>query len=225
MIETEVFKRRIFDFEKLQKFGFIRKNDVYIYERYLCEGMFAEITVTPTGQVSGKVVDEELGEEYVNHRLEGVTGAFVVGIKNAYEALLREIAEAATYEKLYIGDQTNRINDLFIEKYKVSPEFLWEKFPHFGVYRNAESKKWFAIVMNIAKGKLIPDAVGEAEVMNLKLGERCKEFLGEGIYPSYHMNHDAWVTVVLDDTLPDQKIEEMIEISYFNSFPKRKRKE
>ena len=71
--------------------------------------------------------------------------------------------------------------------------------------------------MNIGRGKVVSGETGEVEVMNLKLDERADHYIAKGTYPSYHMNHKSWVTVILDGTLPDSLIEEMIEISYANS--------
>ena len=220
MIECEVFERRTVCFDKLEEFGFIRLKEGYLIEKRIYDGMLARLTIAFSGDIKGSVIDAELGEEYVNHRLESATGAFVVGVRRAYEAFLREIADAVTLEKRYIGDQTNRIDAFLCQKYGVMPEFLWKKFPHFGVYRNPDSRKWIAIIMNINKGKVLSGAEGMTEVMNLKLENRAQEYLGEGVYPSYHMNHKSWVTVLLDESLPDAMIEEMIEISFRNSFGK-----
>ena len=222
MIENEVFKRRTILFDRLENFGFERKNGVFVLTKNIYEGMTAVVTVSADGAVTGEVFDEDFTEPYVNYRVEGATGAFVVGVRNAYLAFLNEIARAVTEEKLYMGCQTNRIHSFICEKYAVKPEFMWKKFPHFGVYRNVESKKWFAIIMDIGRGKVFPKEEGEIEVMNLKLDERAEEYVKSGAaHPSYHMNHKSWVTVVFDDGVPDQTIQEMIEISFQNSFKKK----
>lgn len=224
MIEREVFKRRTILFDKLETFGFIRENDVYVLERSLTEGMTCRVTISSAGDVIGKVYDAELGEEYVNHRNESATGAFVVGVRTAFENFLREIAEACSIPKLYVGDQTNRVNAHIASEFGVSPEFLWVKFPHFGVYRNPATRKWFAIIMNVAKGKVVPGSEGEAEVMNLKLDDRTEEYLGVGVYPSYHMNQKSWVSVLLDGTVSDDVIAEMLAVSFANSDKRAKRR-
>ena len=167
-IEREIFKRRVIHYDLLEKYGFIRTNEGYFIEKKIYEGMLARLRILSDGSIVGEVVDEEFGEVYVNHRLEDATGAFVVGVRDAYEIFLREIAAAVTSGKTYIYDQTNRIHDLIVHKYGVQPEFLWERFPNFGVYRNVSSRKWFAIIMNIGRGKVVPGETGEVEVMNLK---------------------------------------------------------
>lgn len=35
-----------------------------------------------------------------------------------------------------------------------------------------------------------------------------------GIYPGYHMNKMNWITLILDDSLPDAMIHELINKSY-----------
>ena len=213
-MEKDVFKRRIIRFDQLESFGFVATNEGYVYERKLCDGLIARVSVSPQGDVTGKVFDTDFGEEYVNHRQEQVTGAFVVGVKNAYLALLEEIAQATTVPQLYLGDQANRLNDYIFEKYGVSPEFMWSKFPHYGVYRNSINRKWFAIVMNLDKSKLNSALQGEADVMNVKPGDRVREFIEKGAYPCYHMNHKNWVSVILDGSLTDDLVKEMVDLSF-----------
>ena len=36
----------------------------------------------------------------------------------------------------------------------------------------------------------------------------------KGIYPSYHMNKNNWVSIILDDTLNDEDIMNLIQISF-----------
>lgn len=216
-MENEIFKRKTIAFDKLEKFGFTRVKDEYFIERKIYGGMIARVTISLSGAVRGKVFDEDFGEPYVNHRIEGAEGAFVVGVRNAYLAFLREIAEGVARDKDYIFDQSNRINDYIEEEFGVRAEYMWKKFPHYGVYRNPTSSKWFAILMNIPKSKVIAGEEGEIEVINMKTDEMTPRYLKAGAYPSYHMNHENWITVILDDTLPDDLIKEMLLCSYRNS--------
>ena len=48
-------------------------------------------------------------------------------------------------------------------------------------------------------------------IMNLKSEEHYDI---DGIYPAYHMNHKTWISVVLDDTICDDKIMELIQSSF-----------
>lgn len=113
---------------------------------------------------------------------------------------------------------------MIYEKYQVIPEFLWSTAPNYGVFRNAKSEKWFGIVMNIDKSKIIPSQTGEIEVLNLKLDDDVPKYLKiNGIYPSYHMSKKNWVSIILDDTLSDEEILKLVAISYKNSNIKSKK--
>ena len=108
------------------------------------------------------------------------------------------------------------------KKYKSTPEYLWRRYPEYAVFRHEDNRKWFAIIMDIGRGKVFPGEEGEIEVMNLKLDDKAEDYVKQGAaHPSYHMNHKSWVTVVFDDGVPDRTIKEMIEISFQNSFKKK----
>lgn len=53
-------------------------------------------------------------------------------------------------------------------------------------------------------------------MINVKiLPEERKRLCGTaGIYPAWHMNKKSWVSLILDDTLPDGQIMEFLEESY-----------
>lgn len=57
---------------------------------------------------------------------------------------------------------------------------------------------------------------GMVDVLNLKTNEELADELHkrEGIYPAYHMNHRKWSSVVLDGTLIDAEVMELVEESY-----------
>ena len=140
---------------------------------------------------------------------------------------MSDIAEKTTYERLYAFDQTNRISDAFYDLFHAKPEFMWEKFPRYGVYRNADTRKWFAIIMNLSARKVTPNAdslglFGEIEVVNFNLGDRVAEFVQKGAFPSYHMSKKNWVTAVLNDSLSDDLILEMAKISFERSKGKKR---
>ena len=215
-IEDEVFKKYKLKKDKLISYGFKKKNEIYKYSKTFMNGDFrAEICIDTDGHVSGKVIEIELEEEYTNLRIENAIGEFVNTVRDEYIKILKDIANNCFDKKEFIFEQTNRITSLINKKYNALPEFLWDKFPGFGVFRNTRSNKWFAIIMNIDRSKIIADKTGEIEVLNVKLGDDVKNYLGtEGIYPSYHLSKKSWISIILDDTLSDTKIMDLIDISY-----------
>lgn len=36
----------------------------------------------------------------------------------------------------------------------------------------------------------------------------------QGIYPTYHMNKEYWISILLDGTISKEKIQELIDESY-----------
>ena len=215
-IESEVFKKYKLKESNLIPYGFIKEKELYKYSKEFMNNTFkADIYINNEGQVLGKVIELELNEEYTNFRMENAIGEFVNTVRDEYIKILQDIANKCYEREEFIFEQTNRITNLISEKYNVAPEFLWDKFPGFGVFRNARSNKWFGIIMNIDKSKIISDKAEEIEVLNVKLDDDVQKYLGvKGIYPSYHLSKKSWITIILDDTLSDREIMDLIDISY-----------
>ena len=70
--------------------------------------------------------------------------------------------------------------------------------------------------MHINKNKLNPTLNEDIEIMNVKLDpEEILTLLNhEGFYKAYHMNKKYWITFLLDDTLNDEIIMDLINKSY-----------
>ncbi len=102
------------------------------------------------------------------------------------------------------------------EIYHVEKEIPWKDAPGYFVFRHAENRKWFAVIMDIPKAKLGLSGEEILDVVNLKcdpilIGTLCAE---KGFFPAYHMNKEHWITVALDGSAPDDKIEMLLEMSF-----------
>ena len=102
------------------------------------------------------------------------------------------------------------------ENYNVLQEYPWEKYHNYTTFKHTNSKKWFALIADVSYKKLHIEKEGIVNVINLKnipemIGGLRKE---EGILPAYHMNKEYWITILLDGTVPKQKIFDLIDISY-----------
>ena len=215
-IESEVFKKYVPNYDKLIKYGFEKyKNEYKLSKKFMDNKFIADIIIDDKEQVIGKVIEIELNEEYTNFRVEANTGEFVGKVREEYKSILQDIANKCFEKEYFIYNQTNRITKLINEKYGVSPEFLWDFVPDYGVFRNIRSNKWFGIVMNIDKSKILQTETGEVEVLNLKLDENVTKALKlNGVYSPYHSSKKNWVSIILDDTLSDKKIMELVKLSY-----------
>ncbi len=216
-IENDIFKRTKVLFNKLESYGFIKNNNKYIYEQPFLNNTFkAVITIDEKGSIKGKVIDLQMDDEYLALRTS-MNGEFVEKVRDSYKDILRDIKANCYESRYFIYDQTNRINNLIKIEFNDEPEFLWDKTPGCGVYRNKDNNKWYGIIMNIDYSK-IDNKTGEIEIMNVKLDEdKIKELIKhKGYYKAYHMNKKYWITILLDETLSDDEILDKIEKSYHN---------
>ncbi|MFQ8988888.1 MAG: MmcQ/YjbR family DNA-binding protein, partial [Intestinibacter sp.] len=218
-IESEVFKKERLNKVKLEQYGFVKENDEYKYSKnFMHDNFRADIVIDKNGKVSGKVFDLEVNEEYTSFRIESVVGEFVNRVKKEYINILKDIAVKCFEKQYFVNDQSNRITKLIKEKYDVEPEFLWEKFPNYAVFRNARSEKWFGAIMDIDRSKIIPNQEGDTEILDIKLDDETEKYLKyRGIYPAYHMSKKSWITIILDDSLKDEEILKLIDISFQSS--------
>lgn len=224
-IEQDIFKRAKINLKSLKPYGFIKTKNIWKYEKEFMDGKFlALIEVNNDGIIKGKVIDRENEEEYLPMTVKVSGSAFAGIVKSHYEDILDDIKEKCAVSEHFLFPQSNRIAELILEKYNVKPDFPWKDYDTFGVFRNSDTNKWFALIMNIDKSKLIKKEKGEVDVINLKLDkdEITELIQKKGYYPAYHMNKKNWITLILDETLTDLTIMGHIDESYSYTFGKRK---
>ncbi len=190
-IEEELFRKTKIDFVKISEYGFKKDKSLYKYSKNIMNDNFkVDIEINKAGIVKGKVYDLSFGEEYTNFRIGGNAGSFVGQVRDEFENLLKDIRSNCFTRVDFIYEQSNRITKAIKEKYGNSPKFEWEKFPGYATFRNKDNKKWYGIIMNIDKSKLIENSSGEIEIIDIKLEPNEIEYLlkQDGFYPAYHMN-------------------------------------
>ncbi len=102
------------------------------------------------------------------------------------------------------------------DRFGGEPEYPWAGSPDSFIVRHASNRKWYALVMGVERRRLGLPGEGAVDVLNVK----CGPILGgsyrslPGVLPAYHMNKNHWLTVLLDGTVPDDAIIELLEISY-----------
>lgn len=215
-IENNIFKRAVVNYNKLIEFGFKKEKDHYTYSCLLKDDDFKlEVSIDKNGIVKYKVIDTQVNEEYTNIYTE-MSGEFTNKIRNNCKEVLTDIKNKCFINKYFIYDQTNRIAAYILNKYSCEPEFLWDKTPGCGVFRNKNNKKWFGIIMNIDFSKL-DNKNGEVEIINVKINRnRLDELLKiNGFYKAYHMNKRDWISIILNGTLKDEDIIALIDESYY----------
>lgn len=102
------------------------------------------------------------------------------------------------------------------ETYGATGEHLFANYPNFVVFRHADHRKWFAVIMELPKEKVGIPARGDICVVNLKCDSRLigSFRLEPGIYPAYHMSKNHWLTVALDGTVDEDKIRFLLGMSF-----------
>lgn len=220
-IEETVFSRKRWIESKMLAYGFHKANKTYILEKPFLDGDFKTVlSVTPKGQVTGKVIDTITQDEYYQLRQETATGPYVNRVRSAYRSLLTDIADSCCSDVLFASSQANRLTQAILDHFQVKPDFPWEhssRYQSYGAFRHTSNRKWFALIMNVKREVLDKDGnTSLIDILNVKIppaqGDELRQI--PGIYPAYHMNHKTWISVVLDETLPDEKILELIDTSY-----------
>ena len=109
------------------------------------------------------------------------------------------------------------IFDYIRKKYEVLPEYPWRRYDDNAVFRHADNKKWFALLMSVQRNRMGLSGAESADVINLKMDDmffRDQIIQEDGILPAYHMNKKSWVSIILDDTLQDEELKQRICESY-----------
>lgn len=119
---------------------------------------------------------------------------------------------------IYQNPQTIRIIAHIKSEYGATPEFLWpERSPDYCIFRHSDNRKWFALIGTVPPVTLGIDGDQKAEIINLKFDKgEALDFAeaSDHIFPAYHMNKNNWITILLDGSLSDDFIFELIKKSY-----------
>ncbi len=218
-LEEEIFNNFIIDKDKLINYGFKLKNNKLIFEKKLSKDDFKAIFEFDD-KWSGKIFDLSTNDEYINFRIENLSG-FSSEIREEYTNLLIDIRNKCSKKEWQSFAQAKRISKYIEEKYKDLPEFLWEKFPNYAIYRKKENKKWYVLfgAVNLFKVDKKSKSKDMVEIINIKVNkEEIQNLIKQkGIFEAYHMNKKSWITIILDDTLKDIEIEKLIDKSYQNA--------
>lgn len=122
--------------------------------------------------------------------------------------------------------QRERLTRYMQDTYGTEAEHLWADTPDCAVFRHPSSKKWYAIIMTVRFDRLGLPGEELVDVMNVKCGAIMTGSLlsQKGFLPAYHMNKNYWISILLNDSVPDDQIVLLLELSYDSVAPKRKRK-
>ncbi|MFD1386756.1 MmcQ/YjbR family DNA-binding protein [Oceanobacillus oncorhynchi subsp. oncorhynchi] len=101
-------------------------------------------------------------------------------------------------------------------KYITEPDYPWAKFSNYAVLRHKENSKWFGLLMDVDKEKLNIEGEGTVDVLNVKCDPELSSILRKenGILPAYHMNKEHWISILLDGSISEDEIFQLVDASY-----------
>lgn len=215
MIEDEMFKRYVPDYSRFNEYGFVFKNNCWIFEKLILNDSFRIVIRVIDDRVNGKVIDLDSDFEYTAFRVNDGVGEFSSKIRELFTDTLLDIREKCFNIKLFVSNQANRIGELIYNKYGDLPYYEWDSTPDTGVFKHKITKKWYGIVMNVKRCK-ISSGDDLVDVLNVKIdAEKVKILLqNDYFYPAYHMNKKYWISVILDDSVNDDEIMNLVDESY-----------
>ena len=209
------FKYKRLNREKILQHGFIVDGENFIrHEKFLTDFTLT-IIIDNRGYVTTKILDAD-GEPYTLHLVESASGNFVGTVKAEHERILNELAAQCFDDENFSGRQAQKLVEHIREKFSDEPEFLWEKYPNYAVFRRKDNRKWYALVAGIPKKFLHLAGDDELEILNVRVEPTELDNIvdDEKYFRGWHMNKKSWLTVRLDETLTDKELCTRLERSY-----------
>lgn len=213
---TVRFEGRKENRQKLLACGFEARGDRLFLCRDLANGqMRLDLTVEADGTLTTAVTDVAAEEEYVLHLVPEASGTFVGRVRAEYQAVLDEICERCYDPTAFAVGQSRKLVGYVRESYGEELEFLWEKTPDCAIWRRADNRKWYGLLMVIPKRKFGLDSDERVEVLNFRHNAAKDGTIvdGQRYFPAYHMNKTHWVSVLLDASVPTGELTERLERS------------
>lgn len=205
--------------EKLQVFGFEKIGEEFVYSQEIMNGDFLLQLKLQGDKMDYQVFDQETDDEYVQVKMEAMTGEFVGQVREACQEIFLMIRANCFEEVGFLYEQSSRLQDYVAKTYGGRLEYLWENSSkngnlHAGVFRHQDTKKWYGIFMTIDWSKFENGKTGQIEVLNVKNNQVADLLKKAGIYPEFHMNKKYWLSLPLDDTLTDTELFSLLDKSF-----------
>ena len=114
--------------------------------------------------------------------------------------------------------------DHCLQTYATIPDYPFDDWMESAVFRHADSRKWYAIILRVSRRKFGQNSDEIIDVVNLKLPLEMFGSFGEadGVFPAYHMNKLHWISVLLPDA-QEETVKFLTNVS-FEATKSRKKK-
>jgi predicted DNA-binding protein (MmcQ/YjbR family) len=102
------------------------------------------------------------------------------------------------------------------DNYNTEPDYPFEDSPKAAVLRHRINRKWYGLIMDVSYNTVGISKDGMIDIINIKLDPEMIIQLSsqKGFCPAYHMNKTHWITIVLDGSVRDDEIFNLIDLSY-----------
>ena len=111
------------------------------------------------------------------------------------------------------------------ERYGTEPDYPFNDKYNSAVLRHSDTRKWYGIILNVSPRVFGLLGDEKVDVINLKIDPiMMGSFLQEkGIFSAYHMSKTCWISVLLDETVSEETLSFLIDISFELTDKKRKK--
>ena len=215
-LAEELFLKHTAEVEALIPYGFQKEGDSYYLSRPIHNGEFDLQVVIKDQKIDAKLIEVAFHEEYTMINVEA-SGSFVASLKEECSRVLLDIREKCFREEFFLSRQANRIAERIKSKYGVSPEIMKFGSASNGVFRNPLTRKWIGMIMLNKKSNITGDSEEKVECLSLNFKDKAQLYVQKGIYHPYKKKNKNWIVILMDDTLSDREIMDLVEISCENS--------
>ncbi len=213
----DLFKFRKANFEKLKEYGFKKVDGKFQFETQILSEQFKLfVFVADNGEISTKVIENSLQEEYVLHLVDDAVGEFVGKVRAEFERVLTDIRDKCFEKDVFKSQQAKQVIGYIRKKYGDELEYLWEKFSNNAIWRRKDNNKWYALLLILSKRKLGINSDEIVDIIDLRIDPDKIDKLvdNEKYFKGYHMNKKSWFTICLNGSVTTETIFEFIDKSY-----------
>lgn len=109
-----------------------------------------------------------------------------------------------------------QLDELILTRYEAESDHSFEDDRSVTVFKQSDNKKWFAATKNIGCRSVGVVRSGRIDIVNLRLSPRDITSLRtrEGFRPAWRMNQNAWITILLDGSVPDEEVLRCLDTSF-----------
>ena len=196
--------------DRLINFGFQFEENILFFRKNILNDTFRIEIKLINKYFEVEVYDLDFNEVYSLFSVDSANGEIVTAIREEVKDVLEKILclESIIYEDVlrYVKE---RYNSTTVKPFKTNPDIKALVTP---------KDKWYALFLDVEYNKLQKDSLVDSKVkiINLKhISSKISTIIdNRNIFPSYHMNKNHWISVVLDNNIDIEYVKELIELSY-----------